>query len=229
MRRNGFHAVIPVKSFAHAKRRLKPVLSSIERAELARLMFQDVLGAIGRCRALQGCLVVTADRQAAALARAAGAQVLDEISDSGFSAAVSYAAASLPPDAGMIVVPTDIPHISEALIDRIAALTPSPGVALAPATSDGGTNILAMRPATLLSPLFGRSSFARHRSAASAAGITPVIWPSAEAGHDLDRPADLAGFLALRSATRAHRFLASLDLPERAERDRGHDFALAAL
>ncbi len=217
MRRNGIHAVIPVKSFAAAKQRMSPFLSIIERAQLARLMLADVLDAVRLSCELRGCLVVTHDAQAAAIARAAGVQVVDQYGDFGFSAAVSCGVEALPPEAGMIVVPTDIPHVSPVLIDRIVALTPSPGATLVPATSDGGTNLLAMRPCTLLPPLFGHDSFARHRSAAAAAGITPVIWRSAEAGRDLDRPADLAAFLTLNSATRVHCFLASLDLAGRFE------------
>ena len=217
MRRNGIHAVIPVKSFASAKLRMSPFLNVFERAQLARLMFEDVLDAVRLSWELQGALVVTQNAQAAAIARSAGVQVVDQYGDFGFAAAVSCGVAALPPDAGMMVVPTDIPHISPMLIDLIAALTRSPGVSLIPATSDGGTNLLTMRPCRLLPPLFGPDSFARHRSAALAAGITPVIWRSAEAGRDLDRPADLEAFLALNSATRAHCFLTSLDLPERFE------------
>ena len=215
MRRSGIHAVIPVKSFACAKQRMSPFLNVVERAYLARLMFEDVLDAVQLSCELRGCLVVTHDAGAAAIARAAGVQVLDQYGDFGFSSAVSCAAAALGPETGMIVVPTDIPHVSPALIDRIAALTRSPGVVLIPATSDGGTNLLSMRPCTLLPPLFGRDSFARHWAAALAAGVTPAIWRSAEAGRDLDSPADLAAFLALNSATRAHCFLTSLDLASR--------------
>jgi 2-phospho-L-lactate guanylyltransferase len=227
MRRSGIHAVIPVKSFASAKQRLSPFLNSPERAHLARLMFEDVLAAIGLARQLRGCLVVTHDVRAALIARKAGVQVVDAYGDFGFSAAVSCAAATLSRESGMMVVPTDIPHLSPALLDLIAALTPSPGLTLVPATSDGGTNLLAMRPCTLLPPMFGRDSFVRHQRAAAACGIAPVIWPSSEAGRDLDRPADLAAFLTLKSATRAYRFLAGLDLPKRFEAMRAARHGLA--
>jgi 2-phospho-L-lactate guanylyltransferase len=227
MRRSGIHAVIPVKSFASAKQRLSPFLNSPERAHLASLMFEDVLDALGLARQLRGCLVVTHDVRAALIARKVGVQVVDVNGDFGFSAAVSYAAAALPPDAGMMVVPTDVPQISPALVDLIAALTPSPGLTLVPATSDGGTNLLAMRPCTLLPPMFGRDSFVRHQRAAAACGIAPVIWPSSEAGRDLDRPADLVAFLTLKSATRAHGFLAGLDLPTRFDAMRAARHVLA--
>lgn len=227
MLRNGIHAVIPVKSFARAKQRMSPFLNMVERAYLARLMFEDVLDAVNLSCELQGCLVVTHDTQAAAIACSAGVQVLDQDGDFGFSAAVSSAAAALGPEAGMLVVPTDIPHVSPALIDQIVALTRRRGVTLVPATSDGGTNLLAMQPCTLLPLLFGDDSFARHRDAAFVAGVTPVICRSAEAGCDLDSPADLAAFLALNSATRAHCFLTSLDLARRFELMRASDRSCA--
>lgn len=217
MRRNGIHAVIPVKSFACAKQRMAPFLNAAERVRLARLMFEDVLDATQLARGLRRVLVVTHDAEAALIARDAGVQVIDPGGDFGFSAAVSRAVAALPPDAGMMVVPTDIPHISPAIIDRLAALTLAPGIAIVPATFDGGTNLLAMRPTTLLPPMFGQDSFARHRRGALAAGVMPAIWFSPEAGRDLDRPGDLLPFLALNSATRAHFFLASLDLAARFE------------
>jgi 2-phospho-L-lactate guanylyltransferase len=217
MRRSGIYAVIPVKSFARAKQRMSPFLSSAERARLARFMFEDVLDAVLMSRSLAGCLVVTHSASASRIAHAAGVMVVNPQGEFGVSAAVSSAANALPPDAGMAVVPTDIPHISSAFLDRVASLTLSPGVTLVPAISDGGTNLLAMRPCTALPPLYGENSFARHRNAARLAGIPPVIWHSAEAGRDLDRPADLAPFLALNSDTRAHYFLSSLDLAARFE------------
>lgn len=217
MRRSGIYAVIPVKSFARAKQRMSPFLSGPERARLARLMFEDVLDAVLLSRSLAGCLVVTDSASASRIATAAGVIVINPKGENGVSAAVISAAAALPSGAGMAVVPTDIPHIGPALLDRVVALTLSPGVTLIPAISDGGTNLLAMWPCTAMPPLFGEDSFARHRNAARNAGIDPVIWYSPEAGRDLDRPADLAPFLALNSDTRAHYFLSSLDLTARFE------------
>lgn len=217
MRRSGIYAVIPVKSFARAKRRMWPFLSRGERARLARLMFEDVLDAVLMSRSLAGCLVVTHSEAASRIAHAAGVMVVNPGGEFGVSAAVSFAVGALFPGAGMVVVPTDVPHISSAFLDRVAALTLSPGVTLVPAIADGGTNLLAVRPCTALPPLFGVDSFARHRNAARRAGIPPVIWHSPEAGRDLDRPADLAPFLALNSDTRAHYFLSSLNLAARFE------------
>ena len=63
---------------------------------------------------LAGVIVVTADRAAAAMARRHNAIVLMETAAVGMNAAVArvvkYLTGSL--DAGMVVVPADLPHVS---------------------------------------------------------------------------------------------------------------------
>ena len=54
-------AILPVKSFASAKQRLAGALGAEARQALARAMFTDVLGALGRVPELDEVVVVTAD------------------------------------------------------------------------------------------------------------------------------------------------------------------------
>ena len=76
---NRIWAVIPVKRFSTAKARLASVLDIGERAELARVMFEDVHDALLQCQdILAGTLVVTWDPEVAALARRRGASVVPE-------------------------------------------------------------------------------------------------------------------------------------------------------
>lgn len=85
-------AVVPVKRFSTAKTRLAPVLDSVERAQLARLMVEDVLDALALGKELLlGTVVVTADDNAAALARSRGAEVVSDLADNGINAAVGLA------------------------------------------------------------------------------------------------------------------------------------------
>lgn len=219
-------AVVPVKPFRIAKQRLACILQTSERAHLARIMAEDVLDALAASMdVLAGVIVVTSDVQAAALARRRGLQPLIEPQPAGINRALTYAIAQMPrARAGMIVVPADLPQITPGAIEKLGSLlTAPPAVALVPASSDAGTNVFACRPVGLVPPTFGAESFARHRQCAMSAGIAPALLPWPDLGCDIDRPADLAAFLALRTATRTHDFLA-----RHAVRERPPDFNLQA-
>jgi 2-phospho-L-lactate/phosphoenolpyruvate guanylyltransferase len=212
-------AVLPVKPFAHAKRRLEGVLSASERITLARLMFEDVLDALMACRDIFACtVVVTADPQAAALAHRSSAVVLTENAGHGINAAILSAVRNLSVEAGdaLLVVPSDIPQVTRgALAQAAAAVAADRSAALAVAARDGGTNLLACRPVRALPPLFGPHSFERHRSTALRAGLSVQILTLPEFSLDIDRPDDLRHLLMLNSNTRSHAFLSNISVEER--------------
>lgn len=212
-------AVVPIKPFASAKTRLAGVLTPPQHRYLARLMAQDVLHTLANCRRLAGILVVTADPEAAALAQSYGAEILPEPAAAGINRALALAACRLTDHSdtsAMIVVPTDLPQITTAAIVRLVDfLTERPSIAIVPATEDGGTNLLALRPARIIRTCFGAHSFEHHRKAARDAGISPSIVRMSELGRDIDRPEDLDAFISMRTATRSHAFLVSLALTER--------------
>ena len=211
-------AVVPVKLFADTKRRLMPLLAANERAGLARAMLDDVLSALVRVQSIAGILVITGDAEAAAMAQAAGATVVNDAENSGTSAAVSQAARHLSGTgrSGMLVVPADVPLISPEDIETIvAAHRTAPAVTLVPAGMDGGTNALACSPPAAIPFCFGDDSFHRHREAARAAGIEPQVLRIERIANDLDRPADLAAFLAQPSPTQTHSWLVKNRIAER--------------
>jgi 2-phospho-L-lactate/phosphoenolpyruvate guanylyltransferase len=210
-------AVVPVKPFAVAKRRLMPLLRSEERAELARLMLEDVLEVLAACTILSGVIVITRDAAAGRIAQASGARVL---SDPGLDLNAALRAAidflSRYRNAGMLVVPSDIPLLPASLIGELVNRVARPrAVALVPATRDGGTNLLACSPVDAISPGFGPDSFQRHCVAARGAGIVPTVVASEDAGLDIDRPEDVAALLSRRSTSRSRAFLATLDIDAR--------------
>lgn len=214
--RDGTYAVIPAKAFALAKRRLAPILNVCERTMLARLMLEDVIDAVKAADSVSGFFVVTAHQDASRLAEAAGGAVIWEAGEYGFSHAVATAQRKLARDgAGMMVIPSDIPHLPSATIDAVNACTPERGIAIVPATSDGGTNLLSIRPCDLIPPLFGPRSFERHRARAIRAGLPVEICHCPLASHDIDRPEDLPGFLAMNTRSRAQAYIAGLDIVER--------------
>jgi 2-phospho-L-lactate guanylyltransferase (CobY/MobA/RfbA family) len=62
---------------------------------------------------------------------------------------------------------------------------------LTPAEADGGTNLLALRGASLIEPCFGEGSFTQHREQARARNLSYGIFRAQGLGHDIDRPGDL--------------------------------------
>ncbi len=211
---SGLWAVVPVKPFAAAKRRLAPALPPALRARLARAMLGDVLGALAEVRGLAGVAVVTADGEAAALAQALGAHVIAEPQARGLNAALRQAAAERAARgaAGVLVVPGDIPAVTPADIARLlAAHAGAPAVSLVPAHDGEGTCALLVSPPTLLRFAFGPLSFARHCAATARAGIVPRLHAVAELpgiAFDVDLPADLARLAGLPATHRTRRLLA---------------------
>ncbi len=219
---HGLWAVVPVKRFAHTKRRLLPLLTAHECGALARAMLADVLAVLMRAPALAGVAVITGDTDAAAMAHAAGAFVLDDTENAGITAAVEQAARHLASAGrhGMLVIPADVPLITPADVEMIViAHRAAPAVTLVPASIDGGTNALACSPPGALAFGFGDDSLRHHRQAALARGIEPQILALTRVGHDIDRPDDVATFLMHPSATRSYAYLSTLGIAQRARCD----------
>jgi 2-phospho-L-lactate/phosphoenolpyruvate guanylyltransferase len=216
----GIWAVVPVKRFSAAKSRLAPVLDADERMMLARLMFEDVLNVLLQCHeVLAGTMVVTSDQDAAAWARKRGATVVLDRGDNGINAALGLAIERVGGNGdGIMVVPSDIPQVSPNAIAMAAhAVAPPRTLAIAAATDDGGTNLLACRPADSIPLSFGPRSFDRHCRGALQAGIMVHALCLPELSLDIDRPANLRTFLSLESKTRTHAFLSSLGVGARLE------------
>ena len=219
--RRGLWAVVPVKLFGRTKQRLIPLLSSHERQALARAMLEDVLSALTRAPSLAGVAVITGDADASAIAHAAGVRVIADTQNAGTSAAVTVAAKHLEDmgHTGMLVIPADVPLITPADVETlVAAHRVAPSITLVPATVDGGTNALACSPLRAIPFAFGEDSMRRHRDAARARGIEPLILTLERIGHDLDRPDDVASFLRHPSPTNTYRCLTGIKVAERLQR-----------
>jgi len=223
----GLWAVVPVKLFAHSKRRLMPVLSCDERRTLTGAMLEDVLSALMRAPCLAGVIVVTSERDAGVRAQAAGAVVMNDGQNTGMNAAVAQVARRLAVlrRSGMLAIPADVPWIASADVEAIAlAHRAAPSVTLVPAGSDGGTNALACSPPLVISCHFGEDSLRKHRAAARGEGITAGLLQLERVGHDIDRPDDLAAFLTRPSPTQSYAYLRSSGIADRlrsVDRDRG--------
>ena len=118
----GLWAVLPVKTWAEAKRRLSPILSGEERQELARSMLDDLLSAVGASERIDGALAVTADPVAGEYLDRAGCELLPE-PRRGLNRALAAAAEELRGRGAstMLVLPIDLPLATSADLNALCA------------------------------------------------------------------------------------------------------------
>ena len=185
---------VPVKGLGRSKTRLAAVLDPLQRGALTLAMLEDVLDAALPQRGWE-TWVVSPDEAVLEIAARRGARPVAEEEPS-LTAAVRQveAMASGEGATALAVLLGDLPLLTEEALG--AALRTLGPVVLAPARSDGGTNLLLRRPADAIPSRFGRDSFARHRREASARGLPVALVDRSELALDLDLPADVATILA---------------------------------
>jgi len=198
-------AVLPVKRFAAAKRRLAAGIDDERRAALAEAMLEDVLEAIGGARAIEGTIVVTDEPRAVTAAARSGAEVVPDPEGDGAPAPAADGGAkghSLAALAGIaraeergagcvVLLPGDCPLLDPRELDHLLTGLPESYVAIVPDRHGAGTNALALRPPGAIRPAFGEGSRARHVAAAREAGVPFAVEELPSLALDLDTPADV--------------------------------------
>jgi 2-phospho-L-lactate guanylyltransferase len=185
-------AILPVKRFGRAKRRLTGGFG--DRPSLAAAMVDDVLDALAAVPELDGVIVVTAQ----AVSARTDVQIVHDPAEAGQSAAASLGIAAARDAERVILVPGDCPALDPAEVSALLALRGD--VVIVPDRHGSGTNSLVLTPPDVMEPAFGEGSFARHRALAAAAGATFVVAEAGSLELDVDTPDDLA---ALRRTLRA--------------------------
>jgi 2-phospho-L-lactate/phosphoenolpyruvate guanylyltransferase len=187
-------AIIPVKRFGAAKRRLAAELQPEARVRLAGAMLDDVLDAAEASRGLDRVIVVTGEPAAARAARARDAEVIEDATDSGHSRAAQLGIAralELGVEAAALL-PGDCPLLDPAELDAAFARLPRRGVAVVPDRHGTGTNALLLAPPDAIEPAFGEGSRDRHERLARSAGVEVRGEPLESLAPDVDTAADLA-------------------------------------
>jgi 2-phospho-L-lactate guanylyltransferase len=185
------------KTRLHASRRARRALS------LA--MLGDVLAAAA---ALGAPRVVTADDEAAAIARDLGAAIVAD-PGAGQGPAVAAALADLGPGE-IVIVNADVPCVVPADLRALLDATPRGGVALVEAL-DGTTNALSLPAPEAFAPLYGPDSAARFRARAAELGLPAVAADLPNLAEDVDTLDDLQR-LKLRCGPRTQACLDELPL-----------------
>ena len=192
-------AVLPIKRYAQAKSRLGDVPG---RTGLAESMADAVLDALCAAVTLAHVLVVTADPDAAAHARAAGAEVVEEGELLGHSRAARLGVERARELAAtrVLLVPGDCPLLRSEDVDALVERHPGPGVVVVPDRHGTGTNALLLSPPDAIGPAFGEGSRHRHERLAQEAGVPWVVDEVPALLLDVDTAEDLEVVRAARRA-----------------------------
>ncbi len=196
--------LIAAKHLAFAKMRLRGVLPDLERRELARAMFRDVLAAACASRRAERVAVVTSDPELISIARGTGAVIVDEEQPRGLNAAVRLATGALIESGAteLCTVLSDCPLVKASDIDEVfAALPAAPGAVLVPSRDFTGTNVIARSPAAVIPTVFGKMSLVRHVEECRGAGVRHEILRLAGPALDLDLFEDLQEFMRVAGPT----------------------------
>lgn len=200
-------ALLPAKPLLLAKTRLGSLLDDHERMAMAEAMFSDVLHALTAATGLDAVVVVTADPTLAALARNAGASVVDERAPLGLNGAVSLGTefATRLGATTVLVMLSDVPLVRPADVDDLLTRAPAHGALVVPSKEGTGTNAMLRQPPTIFPPCFGGRSLERHVAAAERSRVACAIVRSIRIGFDVDTPEDLRAFAVEASETATYR------------------------
>lgn len=199
-------AVVPVKGFARAKSRLTN-LAIGERKQLARSMFERVIGVLSQCDAVAGTLVSTDSSEVAAVARELGAEVVrDDLAPSaggpsgeGIGPVVARAlqAVTRRGARSAIVLMSDLPRLEVTDVREVVGLLAQFEVVVVPDRRDRGTNALALSPPDRMATCFGNEdSFERHCVAAMESGARFRVHRNPRIAFDVDVPDDVVELAA---------------------------------
>ena len=190
-----FDILIPCKGFSRGKSRLAGTISSENRYALCRAFLLNTLDVAAGVRGKRCIAVVTEDDEVRAIAKSAGATILDD-PGGGASAAVAAAnktlAAMAPSPGGLLVLPADLPLATAASLEDIVQAAGQ--IVIAPDRAGTGTNAMFFRSMARAGfPFsFGPDSLNRHLDSAARSGHSVALVKDKRLGLDIDEPADLA-------------------------------------
>lgn len=204
-------AILPVKRFEGAKRRLEEALPAGPRRAFAEAMYVDVLTALRRARGIDRVLVLTADPAAQRVADGYEALSIDDPPDGGQNDAIARGLAHARELGAtrVLCVASDCPMLDARELDALLGRprTADRYVVILPDRHGVGTNGLLLSPPDVLAPAFGPDSLARHRALAQERGVPVEVVELPSLALDVDTPDDFAALkqlIATRRGGAAH-------------------------
>jgi len=188
-------ALIPIKGFDRGKSRLSEVLAPLERAQLARDLFEHVVRVLRASPAIDEIAVVSDSPEARehaarlgvlSLSDADGSQGLADVVDGALQDLERRGATSV------MICMSDLPDLTVQDITSVARQLEESDIVLVPDLLQQGTNVIAAKPATILPSCLGHEdSLHRHHRRARELGLTVRVQLSSGIAFDVDRPHDL--------------------------------------
>ena len=187
-------AILPVKRFSAAKRRLGAGVQETLRDALVHAMLADVLEALEATPAIELTIIVSGQPQLPDW-NGPGVTVVEDQGEDGQSAAASRGIRHALQEGfeRVLCVPGDCPALSPAELQMLLAVPASAGseVVIVPDRHGSGTNGLLLAPPDAIAPSFGPGSFERHRELVLVAGATLRVERPPTLLLDIDTDADL--------------------------------------
>jgi 2-phospho-L-lactate guanylyltransferase len=188
-------ALIPIKGFDRGKSRLSEVLTPLERARLARDLFEHVVRVLRASPVVDDIAVVSDSPEACEHAERLGILALSDATGSqGLADAVDGALQDLERRGAtsVMICMSDLPDLTVQDIASVARQLDESDVVLVPDLLQQGTNVVAVKPATCLPSCLGHEdSLHRHYVRARELELTVSVQLSSGIAFDVDRPGDL--------------------------------------
>ena len=152
-------AIIPVKTFSNAKTRLN--LPQQQREVVCKLMFEEVIKTISKCKLIDKIIIVSKDESVLKLGKTFGAeQIFDN--ESGVNHAIFLADEYIFDNEYdcSIIFPQDIPVMKSIdIYNLLSFLKPDNSVIVVPSRQFNGTNALVRHPAKIMKPQYDMGSY----------------------------------------------------------------------
>ena len=186
-------AIVPIKPLRRGKSRLSEILSEEERYQLNHQLFIHTIEVLRQVDAISDILVVSRDSDVLTEARDMNVRTVTEngtpeLNNALLRASVFSKAFSTE---GVLIVPADLPLLTpQDVTDFLAQRTKPPMAVIAPDRRRGGTNMLLIDPADLLTFSYGYDSFNKHCALARSRGAAVIVYENERIALDLDIPED---------------------------------------
>jgi len=189
-------ALIPVKGFDRGKSRLSDVLPPHERAAFTRELFEHVVRVLRDSPSIDGIAMVSDSQEARDHAERLGAVPLEDAEgNQGLADVVDAALGDLEARgaSSVLICMSDLPELATEDVESVGRQLEEADVVLVPDLLQQGTNVIAVKPPTVLPSCLGHDdSLQRHRDLARDLGLTVSVQLRSGISFDVDHPRDLA-------------------------------------